>query len=186
MEHLQPKETVMFTAKRNTAITTLAVSIAFALLAGFAAADTDPSNSNLETPVGLVGVAAAAAHGRVTGANGSTVQIRLTPVRGMGPGLADPFEQGDRTRVVVGMTDVPSDPANPSLIFEIHEGTCGDPASAPLYVIENTLGGYPPAPYYVGGTLPVSLAALRSGAYSISVRAGPDASSVELACGNMA
>jgi hypothetical protein len=176
----------MFTARRNIAMTTLAVSIAFALLAGFAAADTDPSNSNLETPVGLAGVAAAAAPARVTGANGSTVQIRLTPVRGMGPGLADLVEDGDRTRVVVGITDVPSHPANPSLIFEIHEGTCKDPASAPLYIVENTLGGYPPAPYYVGGTLPVSLAALRSRGYSISVRTGPDAGSVELVCGNLA
>jgi hypothetical protein len=81
---------------------------------------------------------------------------------------------------------VPSDPANPSLIAEIHEGSCGDLGSAPLYAVENTLGGYSPAPYYVGGVLPVSLAALRSGAYAISVRTGPEAGSVELACGNIA
>jgi len=37
---------------------------------------------------------------------------------------------------------VPSDPANPSLIAEIHEGSCGDLGSAPLYTVENTLGGY--------------------------------------------
>jgi len=99
---------------------------------------------------------------------------------------ADLIEQGDRTRVVVGITSVPSDPANPSLIAEIHKGSCGDLGSAPLYAVENTLGGYPPAPYYVGGILPVSLAALRSGAYAISVRTGPEAGSVELACGNIA
>ena len=179
----------MFTVKQNTAVTTLGVSIAFSLLAGFAAADSGPSNSGLGAPAGLMGAAGtavAAKRGRLPGANGLTVQIRLAPVTGMGPGLADLIEQGDRTRVVVGMTSVPSDPANPSLIAEIHEGTCGDLASAPLYAVENTLGGYPPAPYYVGGTLPVSLAALRSGTYCISVRTGSEAGSVELACGNIA
>ena len=179
----------MFTVKQNAAITTLAVSVALSLLAGFAAADSGPSNSGLGAPAGLMGVAGtavAAERDRLTGATNSTVQIRLAPIRGMGPGLADLIEQGDRTRVVVGMTSVPSDPANPSLIAEIHEGTCGDLASAPLYAVENTLGGYPPAPYYVGGTLPVSLAALRSGTYSISVRTGPEAGGVELACGNIA
>jgi hypothetical protein len=187
--HLRPKEIVMFTAKQNTAITTLAVSVAFSLLAGFAAADTGPSNSGLAAPAGLIGVAGtavAAKRGRLTGASGITVQIRLAPVSGTSPGLADLIEQGDRTRVVVGMTSVPSDPANPSLIAEIHEGTCGDFSSAPLYAVENTLGGYPPAPYYVGGILPVSLAALRSGAYAISVRTGPESGSVELVCGNIA
>jgi hypothetical protein len=178
----------MFSTRRNTAIATLSVSIAFSLLAGFAAAETDASNSNPGTAPGLVRVAgaAAAAHGSVTGANGSTVQVRLASVRGMGPGLADLIEEGDRTLVVVGMTKVPSDPVDPSLIFEIHAGVCGDPTSPPLYVIENTLGGYPPAPYYVGGTLHVSVAVLRSGGYFILVRTGPDAGSAELACGNIA
>ncbi len=179
----------MFTVKQNAAISTLAVSVAFSLLAGSAAADTDSSNSRLGAPAGLMGVAdiaVAAERDRLTGATDTKVQIRLAPVRGMGPGLADLIEQGDRTRVVVGMSSVPSDPANPSLIAEIHEGSCGDLGSAPLYAVENTLGGYPPAPYYVGGILPVSLAALRSGAYAISVRTGPEAGSVELACGNIA
>ncbi|HWZ72850.1 MAG TPA: hypothetical protein VN326_15445 [Casimicrobiaceae bacterium] len=179
----------MFTVKQNTACITLAVSIAFSLLAGFAAADTGLSNSGLGAPaslIGIAGTAGAAEHSRFTGANGITLQIRLAPIGGTGPGLADLIEQGDRTRVVVGMTSVPSDPANPSLIAEIHKGTCGDLASAPVYAVENTLGGYPPAPYYVGGTLPVSLAVLRSGTYSISVRTGPEAGGVELACGNIA
>src|SRR6202165_2846270 len=176
----------MFTVKQNAAITTLAVSVAFSLLGGSAAADTGPSNSGLGAPAGLMGVAGttvAAERDRLTD---TTVQIRLVPVRGMGPGLADLIEQGDRTRVVVGMTGVPSGPANPSLIAELHEGTCGDLGSAPLYAVENTLGGYPPGRYYVGGILPVSLAALRSSAYAISVRTGPEAGSVELACGNIA
>ena len=179
----------MFTVKQNAAITTLAVSVAFSLLAGSAAADTGPSNSGPEAPAGLMrvaGNAVAAERDRLTSTTDTTVQIRLAPIRGMGPGLADLIEQGDRTRVVVGMTSVPSDPANPSLIAEIHEGTCGDLGSVPLYAVENTLGGYPPAPYYVGGILPVSLAALRSGAYAISVWTGPEAGSVELACGNIA
>ena len=179
----------MFTVKQNAAITTLGVLVAFSLVAGSAAADTNSSNSGLGAPVGLMGVAGtavAAERDRVTGTTDTTVQIRLAPIRGMGPGLADLIEYGDRTRVVVGMTSVPSDPANPSLIAEIHEGTCGDPGSAPLYAVENTLGGYPPAPYYVGGILPVSLATLRSGAYAISVRTGPEAGNVELACGNIA
>jgi hypothetical protein len=175
----------MFTVKQNAAITTLAVSVAFSLFAGSAAADTGPSNSGLGAPAGLMGVAGttvAAERDRLTD---TTVQIRLVPGRGMGPGLADLIEQGDRTRVVVGMTSVPSDPANPSLIAEIHEGTCGDLGSAPLYAVENTLGGYPPGPYYVGGIVPVSLAALRSSTHAISVRTGPEAGSVELACGNI-
>ena len=179
----------MFKVKQNAAITTLAVSVAFSLFAGSAAADTDSSNSGLGAPGGLMGVAGSAVAGerdRVAGATNITVQIRLAPIKGMGPGLADLTEQGDRTRVVVGMTSVPSEPANPSLIAEIHEGTCADPGSAPLYAVENSLGGYPPAPYYVGGILPVSLAALRSGAYAISVWTGPEAGSVELACGDIA
>jgi hypothetical protein len=176
----------MFTVKQNAAISTLAVSVAFSLLAGSAAADTGTSNSRLGAPAGLMGVAGTIVTAERNRLPDTTVQISLAPVRGMGTGLADLIEQGDRTRVVVGMTSVPSDPANPSLIAEIHEGTCEDLGSAPLYAVENTLGGYPPAPYYVGGILPVSLAALRSGAYAISVRTGSEAGSVELACGNIA
>lgn len=175
----------MFTVKQNAAITTLGVLVAFSLLVGSAAADTGPS-SGLGAPAGLMGVAGTAIAAERDRLTDTTVQIRLAPVRGMGSGLADLTEQGDRTRVVVSMTSVPSDPANPSLIAEIHEGTCGDLGSAPLYAVENTLGGYPPAPYYVGGILPVSLAALRSGAYAISVWTGPEAGSVELACGDIA
>jgi len=182
---LQPKEIVMFTVKQNAATTTLGVLVAFSLVAGSAAADTGPS-SGLGAPAGLMGVAGTAVAAERDRLTDTTVQIRLVPVRGMGSGLADLIEQGDRTRVVVSMTSVPSDPANPSLIAEIHEGTCGDLGSAPLYAVENTLGGYPPAPYYVGGILPVSLSALRSGPYAISVRTGPEAGSVELACGNIA
>jgi hypothetical protein len=179
----------MFTVKQNTSMVTLAASVAFSLLAGSAASSTGPSNSDVGAPAGLMGVAGTAVAAKrdpLTGPTGTTVQIRLAPVRGMGSGLADLIEQGDRTRMVVGMTRVPSDPANPSLIAEIHEGACGDLGSAPLYAVENTLGGYPPAPYYLGGMLPVSLAALRSGAYCISVWTGPEAGGVELACGNIA
>ena len=104
----------MSTMKQNAAIATFAVSVAFSLLAGSAAADTDSSNSGLGATAGLMGVAGtavAAERDRLTGATDSTVQIRLAPVRGMGPGLADLTEQGNRTRVVVGMSSVPSDPA---------------------------------------------------------------------------
>ena len=47
----------MFTVKQNAAISTLAVSVAFSLLEGSAAADTDSSNSRLGAPAGLMGVA---------------------------------------------------------------------------------------------------------------------------------
>jgi hypothetical protein len=162
------------------------MAVAFSLPASSAASITGPSNPNVGAPASLIGVAGTGIAAKRAALTGTTVQIRLTPVRGMGSGLADLIEQDDRTRMVVAMTRVPSDPANPSLIAEIHEGTCGDLGSVPLYALENTIGGYPPAPYYLGGILPVSLAALRSGGYCLSVWTGPEAGSVELACGNIA
>jgi hypothetical protein len=52
--------------------------------------------------------------------------------------------------------------------------------------VESTLAAYLPAPYYVGGMLPVSLATLRGGAHAVTVRTGPEVGGAELACGNIA
>ena len=169
----------MCRVKQNTAITVLAASLASLLLAGPASAETGPSNSE-------PGTAVSGERGKLTGANSNAVQIRLTPIGVAGMGSADLIDHGDRTDVAVGLSRVPSNLANPSLIVEIYKATCGDLRSAPIYAVENTLAGYPPAPYYVGGTLSVSLASLRSGAHAIIVRTSPKAGSVEFACGNIA
>jgi hypothetical protein len=126
----------------------------------------------------------AAARGSLTADNNTATEIDL-PVKAGGTASADLIEQGDRTRLLVSLTDLPSDLTNPSLIAEIHHGVCGDLRRAPDYAVESTLATYLPAPYYVGGIFPVSLATLRDGAHAITVRTGPEAGSVELACGNI-
>jgi hypothetical protein len=156
-------EIVMRRAKRFTAMITLAVSVA-----------------TCAVPLATV----AGARGKLTADNNSAIEINL-PVKVGGTASADLIEQGDRTRLVVSLTDVPSDLTNPSLIAEIHYGICGDLRRAPEYAVESTLATYLPAPYYVGGILPISLATLRDGAHAITVRTGPEAGSVELACGNI-
>src|SRR5437867_2561189 len=135
----------MCRVKQNTATTVLAASLASLLLAGPASAETGPSNSE-------PGTAVSGERGKLTGANSNAVQIRLTPIGVAGMGSADLIDHGDRTDVAVGLSRVPSNLANPSLIVEIYKATCGDLRSAPIYAVENTLAGYPPAPYYVGGT----------------------------------
>ena len=156
-------EVVMRSAKRIIAITTLAVSVATYVV---------PLTTS------------AAARGKLTAENGTVIEIDL-PVKAAGTVSADLIEQGDRTRLLVSLTDLPSDLTNPSLIAEIHHGICGDLRRAPDYAVESTLSTYLPAPYYVGGIFPVSLASLRDGAHAITVRTGPEAGSVELACGNI-
>jgi len=156
-------EIVMRSAKRIIAITTLTVSVV-----------------TCTVPLTTV----AAARSKLTADNNTAIEINL-PVKLGGAASADLIEQGDRTRLLVSLTDVPSDLTNPSLIAEIHYGICGDLRRAPDYAVESTLATYLPAPYYVGGILPVSLATLRDGAHAITVRTGPDAGSVELACGNI-
>jgi hypothetical protein len=156
-------EIVMRRAKRFTAITTLAVLVAACAV-----------------PLTTV----AAARGKLTAENGTAIEIDLS-IKAAGTVSADLIEQGDRTRLVVSLTDLPADLTNPSLIAEIHHGICGDLRRAPDYAVESTLASYLPAPYYVGGIFPVSLATLRDGAHAITVRTGPEAGNIELACGNI-
>ena len=153
----------MRSAKRIIAITTLAVSVA-----------------TYAVPLTTL----AAARGKLTAENGTAIEIDL-PVKAAGAVSADLIEQGDRTRLLVSLTDLPSDLSNPSLIAEIRHGVCSDLRRTPDYAVESTLASYLPAPYYVGGIFPVSLASLRDGAHAITVRTGPEAGSVELACGNI-
>ena len=128
--------------------------------------------------------AVAAARGKLTADNTTAIEIDL-PVKVAGTASADLIEQGDRTRLLVSLTDLPADLTNPSLIAEIHHGICGDLRRAPDYAVESTLASYLPAPYYVGGIFPVSLATLRDGAHAITVRTGPEAGNIELACGDI-
>jgi hypothetical protein len=138
--------------------------------------------------IAVVPVARAAAErGELTGDDRSPIKINLASVvKGAGAASADLIEQGDRTRLVVSLSRLPSELTNPSLIAEIHDGICGNLKSAPVYAVESTLASYLPAPYYFGGMLPVSLATLRGGAHAITVRAGADAGGAEIACGNIA
>src|SRR5438128_2425102 len=88
-------------------------------------------------------VAGDVALGNVANHAGIEVQLlRLLPPRGPDPGLADLVEQSDRTEVVVTLTGAAPDLVSPSLIAEIHEGTCVDLKSAPIRATEESPVGY--------------------------------------------
>ena len=117
--------------------------------------------------------------------------LKLLPVRVTATGLADPVEQSDRTEVVVTLTGVRADLVSPSLIAEIHEGTCLDLKSAPVRAAEATAAGYSLTPsvfslHSFGTILPVSFAALRSSAHAIIVRTGIATANTGFACVDVA
>ena len=114
----------------------------------------------------------------------------LPPLGGTGSGPAALVEQSNRTEVVVTLTGAPPDLVSPRLIAEIHEGTCTTLKSAPVTANE-TSGGYPLTPsvfslHSFGAILPVSLAALRSGAHTITVRIGRETGNAAFACFDIA
>ena len=135
------------------------------------------------------GVAAGeVARGSVASGAGIEVQLlRLLPLGGTDLGLAALVEQSDRTEVVVTLTGAPPDLVSPSLIADIHEGTCLDLKSAPVRDTEETSAGYSLTPSVFslrsfGAILPVSFASLRSGAHAITVRTGVATGNAGLAC----
>jgi hypothetical protein len=142
-------------------------------------------------------VAAGAASGEAARGNlGSSADIevqllKLVPVGMRATGLADLVAQSDRTEVVVTLTGVRPDLVSPSLIAEIHDGTCLDLKSAPVRATEEPPAGYSLTPsvfslHSFGAILPVSFAALRSGAHAITVRTGVATGNAGLACVDVA
>ena len=132
------------------------------------------------------------ARGNVASRTGIKVQLlRLLPLGGAGPGLADLVQQSDRTEVVVTLTGAPPDLVSPSLTAEIHEGTCLSLKSTPVRTTEETSDGYSLTPSVFslrsfGAILPVSFAALRSSAHTITVRIGPEAENAAFTCVDIA
>jgi len=132
------------------------------------------------------------ARGNVASRAGIKVQLlRLLPLGGAGPGLADLVQQSDRTEVVVTLTGAPPDLVSPSLTAEIHEGTCLSLKSTPVRTTEETSDGYSLTPSVFslrsfGAILPVSFAALRSSAHTITVRIGPEAENAAFTCVDIA
>jgi hypothetical protein len=117
--------------------------------------------------------------------------LRVLPLGRARPELADLVEQSDRTEVVVTLTGAPSDLVSPSLIADIHEGTCLDLKSAPVRAAEETPAGYSLTPSVFSlrsfnVILPVSFAALRSGAHAITVRTGAGTGNAGFACVDVA
>jgi hypothetical protein len=132
------------------------------------------------------------ARGNVASRAGIEVQLlSLLPLGVAGSGLADLVQRGDRTEVVVTLTGAPADLVSPSIMVEIHEGTCVDLLSAPARATEESLAGYVLSPLVFslrsfGAILPVSFAALRSSAHAITVRTGPAAVNAAVTCVDVA
>ncbi len=68
--------------------------------------------------------------------------LEVVPVGMTATGLADFVEQSAHTEVVVTLTGARPDLVSPSLIAEIHDGTCLDLKSAPVRATEATPVGY--------------------------------------------
>jgi hypothetical protein len=154
---------------------------------------------SLEAATGALGTTAVTgaapgeiARGNVAGRPGIEVQLlRVPPLGRASRELTDLVEQSDRTEVVVTLTGVPPDLVSPSLIAEIHEGTCRSLKSATVRTTEETPNAYPltPAVFSLqsfGAILPVSFVRLRSGAHAITVRSGPEMGNEALACVDIA
>jgi hypothetical protein len=113
--------------------------------------------------------------------------LTLLPIGRADTGLVDLVERSDRTEILVTLTELPPDLVSPSLIAEIHEGTCLDLKSGPVRATEEAAAGYSLTPSVFslrsfGAVLPVSLAALRSSAHAVTVRAGPEEGISAFAC----
>ena len=132
------------------------------------------------------------ARGNVASLTGIEVQLlRVLPLGRAGPELADLVEQDDRAEVVVTLTGAPPDLVSPSLVAEIHEGTCLGLRSAPVRAADETPAGYSLTPSVFSlrsfsAILPVSFAALRSGAHAITVRTGVGSGNAGFACVDVA
>jgi hypothetical protein len=128
------------------------------------------------------------ARGNVASRAGIDVQLlTLLPLEGADAGLADLVGRSDRTEILVTLTEVPPDLVSPSLIAEIHDGTCLDLKSGSFRATEEAAAGYSLSPSVFSlrsfsAVLPASLAALRSGAHAVTVRAGPEEGITVFAC----
>jgi hypothetical protein len=143
----------------------------------------DPSREAVTTALQTAATSVAAgevARGNVASRAG--IYVRLLPLPPLGVAdtrLVDLVERRDRTEILVTLTEVPPDVVSPSLIAEIHEGTCLDLKSGPVRASDEAAAGYSLTPLVFssrsfGVVLPLSLAALRSSAHAVTVRAGPE------------
>jgi hypothetical protein len=79
----------------------------------------------LKTTAATSVAAGEVARGNVASGAGIEVQLlTLLPFGRADTGSANIVERSDRTEILVTLTDVPPDLVSPSLIAEIHEGTC--------------------------------------------------------------
>ena len=132
------------------------------------------------------------ARGDVASGAGIEVQLlMLRPFERAETGSANIVERSDRTEILVTLTDVPPDLVSPSLIAEIHEGTCVDFKSDPVRANEETAVRYSLTPSVFslrsfGAILPVSFAALQRSAHAITVRSDPEEGISRFACVDVA
>jgi hypothetical protein len=144
----------------------------------------------LKTTAAASGAAGEVARRNVASRAGIEVQLLTLPPFGRAEiGSANIVERGDRTEILVTLTEIPPDMVSPSLIAEIHDGTCLDLKSGPVRATEETAVAVryslTPSVFSLrsfGAVLPVSLAALRSSAHAVTVRAGPEEGISAFAC----
>jgi len=116
----------------------------------------------------------------VVGRAGISVQlVTLPPLWGADTGVVDLVGRSDRTEILVTLTEVPPDVVSPTLIAQIHEGTCLNLKSGPVRATEEGAAAYSLTPSVFssrsfGAVLPLSLVALRSSAHAVTVRVGPE------------
>jgi hypothetical protein len=150
----------------------------------------DPSRDAVTSALQTAATGVAArelARRKVASPVGIYVQLQPLPLGIADTGLADLVERRDRTEILVTLTEVPPDVVSPSLIAEIHEGTCLDLKSGPVRAGDEAAAGYSLTPLVFssrsfGAVLPLSLAALRSSAHAVTVRAGPEEGVSAFAC----
>jgi hypothetical protein len=151
----------------------------------------DPSRDAVTTALQTAATGVAArevARRKAASPVGIYVQLLPLPLGIADTGLADLVERRNRTEILVTLTEVPPDVVSPNLIAEIHEGTCLDLESGPVRASDEAAAGYSLTPLVFssrssfGAVLPLSLAALRSSAHAVTVRAGPEEGVSAFAC----
>ena len=100
--------------------------------------------------------------------------------------------QGERTLINLTITGVPPWVTRPIQLFSfVYAGSCAKRDATPAYALNdtvqvNTQGGIGlSGPFTLAKTLPVSMAALRSGEYAIVLRTSPADGNWDIFCGNM-
>ena len=121
-----------------------------------------------------------------------TITLQAAPRNAGEVGKAFMTAQGDETAIMLTLTGVPSWVVRPVQLYTfVYAGSCAAHDSTPAYALNDVVQaglfsrGGASGPFTLRKMLPMSMRALRAGAYALVVRTGPADGNVDIFCGDM-